>query len=193
MADHPIRALDHIRQDLEEWTAALKDLLLSPDLEMETIMSLVDDINALGVRIDAVTALLPTDVATAVAAQKATDDAANAANVQELADAQAAVTALAAKVTALETAAGVPATAPTTSPVTVSPASIASPVGTALATVLVASGGTPPYTSVSSLADVSVDALGNVTGTPAAAETGTITVSDSATPPNTAVVPVTIS
>ncbi len=74
-------------------------------------MALVDDINALGTRIDAVTAALPADVATAVAAQKATDDAANATTIQELADATGAVTALTAKVAALETAAGVPAPA----------------------------------------------------------------------------------
>jgi len=74
-------------------------------------MTIATDLDAIGVRIDAVTAATPVDIANAVSAQKATDDAANAANVQELADAGAAVTSLTAKVAALETAAGVRAQA----------------------------------------------------------------------------------
>jgi hypothetical protein len=80
---------------------------LERPLELEILMTLATDIDALGIRLDAVTAALPTDVATAVAAQLATDNAANAANIQALADANTSVTALAAKVAVLETAAGI--------------------------------------------------------------------------------------
>lgn len=62
----------------------------------------------------------------------------------------------------------------------VSPSSITGAVGAGLTATLSATGGTAPYSFSSSLADVTVDANGAVSGTPAAAETGTITVTDSA-------------
>lgn len=191
MSEHLVRQLHHIRRDLAEKTLELQELLLrNPDCELEDIMSLVDNINALGARIDAVAALLPADIATAVAAQKATDDAANAATIQELADATTAVAGLAAKVTALETAAGVPAKP---AALAVNPTSITSTAGSALTQTLSVSGGAAPYSFASNLADVAVDASGVMSGTPAAAETGEITVSDSATPPASASVSVTIT
>jgi hypothetical protein len=75
----------------------------------------------------------------------------------------------------------------------VSPASVASGVGQSISTTLVPSGGTAPYTFSSSLADVTVNAGGEVSGAPTSAETGTITVTDSSTPPQTATVAVTIA
>ena len=51
-------------------------------------------------------------------------------------------------------------------------------MGAAISTTLTVSCGTAPYAYASNLADVSVDASGVVTGTPAAAETGAITVTD---------------
>ena len=76
---------------------------------------------------------------------------------------------------------------------TVSPASISSAHGVAINQRLSVSGGTAPYTFASSLADVHVDATGNVTGTPANAESGAIAVHDSSSPAETASAAVTIS
>lgn len=78
-------------------------------------------------------------------------------------------------------------------PLLVSPTSINGSVGQSLTDSLSVSGGTAPYSFSSSLGDVSVDSSGNVTGTPAAAETGSVTVTDSSSPALTADVPVTIS
>lgn len=89
-------------------------------------------------------------------------------------------------------AAAPPATG-STGALTVNPASISSPAGSAISQTLTPSGGDPPYTFTSSLADVTVDGSGNVTGTPAAAESGEITVADSASPANTATVAVSIT
>jgi hypothetical protein len=74
---------------------------------------------------------------------------------------------------------------------TVNPASVVSAHGTAINQRLVPTGGAAPYTFASNLVDVKVDASGNVTGTPAAAETGAITVRDGAAA--TANVPITIN
>ena len=104
-------ALEILADDLRALRRRYLELIQRPVFrqEQEFLMAIADEINALGTRLNAVTAALPADVATAVAAQKATDDAANAANVQALADGETAVTALTAKVAALETAAGVQA------------------------------------------------------------------------------------
>lgn len=75
----------------------------------------------------------------------------------------------------------------------VSPGTLGLAVGAAVTGQLSVSGGTAPYSFVSSLADVTVDSSGNLGGTPAAAETGTITVTDSSTPPLTADVPVSVA
>ncbi len=99
-------------------TAIHAALTLNLPLEGYEIMAALDDLKALGPRIDAVTAALPADVANAVAAQKATDDAAVSAAQSALTTAQndattaesnlaAEVTDLTGRVTALETAAGV--------------------------------------------------------------------------------------
>jgi hypothetical protein len=101
-------ALEILADDLRALRRRFLDILERP-LELETLMAIADEINALAVRIQAVTAALPADVATAVAAQKATDDAAAAATAQALADGETAVAAVTADVASLETAAGVQA------------------------------------------------------------------------------------
>lgn len=126
---HELRQVRHeIRELHGDLVAALLVALINLDpTERHFIMSALDDLKLLGARIDAVTASLPGDVATAVAAQKSADDAANAATVQALADAnaaatqqetqlQAVVTDLTAKIVALETAAGIPAATPVSPP-----------------------------------------------------------------------------
>jgi hypothetical protein len=108
-AQDQLRQLRHDIHGLHrELFAALIVALINHDPEERTIiMALADDINALGPRVDAIGAAFGTDIATAVANQKATDDAANAATIQELADAQRAVTNLTARVAVAETAAGI--------------------------------------------------------------------------------------
>jgi hypothetical protein len=75
----------------------------------------------------------------------------------------------------------------------VSPSTLSLTVGAAASVTLAVTGGTAPYAFSSSLADISVDASGAVTGTPAAAETGTITVTDSGSPALVETVPVTVA
>jgi len=83
---------------------------------------------------------------------------------------------------------------PVATPLAVSPSSITGTVGATLSQTLAVTGGTAPFTFASSLADVTVSATGDVGGTPAAAEMGEITVTDSATPsPASVTVPVSIS
>lgn len=167
----------------------LRDVFLIPQLELEYIMSIVDDINAIGAEIDAVAALLPADIASAVAAQKAADDAANAANVTALADAQTAVNGLAAKVAALKTAAG----APTGGTLTVSPSSVSAAAGVASATALSISGGAGPYSIAGLPSGATFDGTSvNFDATTVAGST-TATISDSETVPATATLGVSIS
>ena len=99
-------------------TALHAALTFNLPLEGFEIMAALDDLKALAPRLDAAIAALPADVATAVAAQKAADDAAvtdaqsalaaaqNDATQAEVA-LQATVGDLTTKVAALETAAGV--------------------------------------------------------------------------------------
>jgi hypothetical protein len=234
--DDFLEQLREIHRELRKIHNRLYEIIVLPDVfDKGLAMSALTELQALGARIDAVTAALPADVATAVAAQKAADaqavtDAQNALaalqaqNASDEAALEAEITTLTDKVAALETAAGVPgptggtgptgatgptggatgptggatgptggATGPTGPALSVEPTSISSAVGAALSGTITASGGTAPYAFSSSLADVSVDASGTLTGTPAAAETGTITVTDSSTPPQTASVSVTIA
>ncbi len=117
MEHHLVHQLHRISQELAEKSDHLLRIIrhrLHHNPEQADLMSLALDIQALGTRIDAVTAALPNDVGAAVAAQKATDDAANAANIQAVADAQSALTELGDKVSALEVAAGVTAAPPVT-------------------------------------------------------------------------------
>jgi hypothetical protein len=72
-----------------------------------------------------------------------------------------------------------PSPTPSVGALSVSPTSIAGAAGIASNQSLSVSGGTPPYSFVSSLADVAVDIVGGVTIAPDAARTGTITVTDS--------------
>lgn len=171
----------HIKHEIgriHEILWALVILIPNP-FERELAMSALTDLQALGVRIDAVTAALPTDVATAVAAQKATDDAANAANVQELSDITAEVTTLTAKVVALETAAGVPPVVPTSPTVTAVSFSAA---GGSQTTPLTVSGGTGPFAVTGLPAGVTSDGVNVIDDGSAVAGTTTATVTDSTTP-----------
>lgn len=202
-----LRAIHH---EIRKIHARLVEIILFPVFQKELALSALTELQALGARIDAVTAALPTDIATAVAAQAAADQTAittaqnalsalQAQNASDAAALETEITTLTAKVAALETVAGIPQPTPAPTPtptptaLAVSPASISSGPGAAIAVALVASGGTAPYSFASNLADVTVDASGNVAGTPAAVETGAITVTDSSTPPETADVPVTIA
>jgi Tfp pilus assembly major pilin PilA len=63
---------------------------------------------------------------------------------------------------------------------TVDPTSISGTANSGVSATLNVSGGTPPYSFVSSLADISVDSNGVVSGSPTAAETGSIAVGDAA-------------
>lgn len=107
---HSVEALERVAHDIRRLAHELHHFHLNPLRELETVMTIKTDLDALGVRVDAVTAVLPVDIAQAVATQKAADDAANAQNVQDLADATGAVADLTGKIAALETAAGIPAT-----------------------------------------------------------------------------------
>lgn len=116
----PKHELAAIGADIHVTYRRLVTLHLNPILELETIMSALDDLKTLGPRIDAVTASLDTDIAAKVAA--ATDplnaEIANltgAAMAQE-SDTQAVAIDLMDKVSALETAAGVSAPAPAEQP-----------------------------------------------------------------------------
>jgi hypothetical protein len=84
------------------------------------------------------------------------------------------------------------AAAPAEAPLTVSPTSITGTAGAEVTGELTVTGGIGPYTAVSSLGDIVLTGL-SYDGTPAVAETGTITVTDSTTPPNSVTVDVTIS
>jgi hypothetical protein len=171
----------HIKHEIgriHEILWALVILIPNP-FERELAMSALTDLQALGVRIDAVTAALPTDVATAVAAQKATDDAANAANVQELSDIAAEVTTLTAKVVALETAAGVPPVVPASLTVTAVSFSAA---GGSQTTPLTVSGGTGPFSVTGLPAGVTSDGVNVTDDGSAVAGTTTATVTDSSSP-----------
>ena len=95
---------------------------------------------------------------------------ATAQSTEDLAGIKTAADAL---VSAIDSAATPPPAA-----LAVNPTAITGAVGAAISTTLTVSGGTAPYAYASNLADVSVDASGVVTGTPAAAETGAITVTD---------------
>lgn len=119
-ATEQLRAL---AEEAREIHHRLTHLCLNPVREIERIMTALSDLQALGPRLDAVAAILPADVANAVAAQVAADaqavndaKSALATATQAATDAesalQAEVTDLTAKVVALETAAGIPAPAP---------------------------------------------------------------------------------
>ncbi len=164
----------------------------------EALVPLADEIAALteadtelATEVDAVLTDLagePQRVADAVA--KALADA-GASTAQAEAAFTAATTSTQAIVDKIKAALALPPPPP--SALSVSPASITGSVGAALTGTLSVTGGTAPYTFSSDLADVTVDNSGNYSGTPAAAENGTIRVNDSATPPGLFKVPVTIS
>lgn len=169
-------------------------------LEAIEIMSALDDLKALGPRLDAILAALPADVAAAVAAQKAADadavtaaqdalTAAQAAATQAESDLAAEVTVLTAKIAALETAAGVQPPAPpalTTSAISV-------PVGSTLAVPAGVSGGVAPYTASGLPAGLTFDGSNIVPDGTQTAGVTTITFSDSSTPALTGTATVTVA
>ena len=183
--------IKHEIKRIHEILWALVVLIPNP-FERELAMSALTDLQALGVRIDAVTAALPTDVATAVAAQKATDDAANAANVQELADITTEVTSLTAKVAALETAAGIPATPPVGGSLTVAAVSFSAAGGTQSVPLSV-TGGTGPFTVSGLPSGVTSDGVNVNDDGSATAGTTSATVTDSSSPPLTGTLSVVVS
>jgi hypothetical protein len=125
---------------------------------------------------------------------------ANSINPADVETAAGTLNQIAAGLEAVVVAAGEPVTtdAPPSPPpppvaLSVTPTSLTGAVGQAFSATLAPAGGLEPYSFSSSLADLSVDATGAVSGTPAAAETGTITVSDSSSPTQSATVSVSIS
>lgn len=112
MAVTPTEELARIDHALGQIHRQLTHFHLNPFRELETILNITDRINALRPRVQAVAGAFSTDIATAVANQKAADDEANAANVQDLANASAALDGLESDVSAAETAGGVQPPAP---------------------------------------------------------------------------------
>lgn len=174
-------------------------------LEGAAIMAALDNLKALGARIDAVTALLPTDIAAAVKAQADADAAAITAAQDALATAQAAavqaetdlateVSDLTTKVAALEKAAGVTIT-PMPIAVDVSGVPTSATVGSAYTGTVRASGGSGTYTfTATGLPDgVSLDSGGNLSGAPTTAgdSSVTFTATDGAGAQGTATVTIT--
>jgi hypothetical protein len=168
-------------------------------LEAIEIMSALDDLKALGPRLDAILAALPADVATAVAAQKAADAAAVTAAQDALTAAQAAATqaesdlaaevaTLTTKIAALETAAGVQ---PPPAGLTVGAISI--PVGSTSAVPTGVSGGVAPYTASGLPAGLTFDGSNIVPDGTQTAGATSITFSDSSTPALTVTATVTVA
>jgi large repetitive protein len=197
--------LRHIGREIHRIHDDLVALLLIPSefdqFKKELAMSAITELKALGVRVDAVTALLPVDIATAVATQKAADataltaaqDALSALQASDAADAtalEAEITTLTAKIAALETAAGVQP--PVTGNLSVTPTSITGVAGAAVTQALTVTGGTGPYTTAIDPAAPAppsdVTLAGNtITVGGLVAETGSVSViaTDSSSPPLT--------
>jgi hypothetical protein len=188
-----LRRLSHEFRRLHRAIYLMVEAAISHEQELEgaAIMAALDDLAALGTRIAAVTAALPTDIATAVAAQAAADQAAITTAQDALAAAQAsaataateldaAISTLTGQVAALEKAAGVQ---PPPSALTITPTSITGPVGTPITQALSAGPNavgtvnfTVDTTAPSPPSDVTLSATGTVSVGAATAETGTISV-----------------
>ena len=185
--DHLLHDIDRRLERIEE---RFLEIITAPTFELDDAMTLLTDIQGARADVQAVTAALPADVATAVAAQKATDDAANQANITELADAQTEVTGLLSDIAALKTAAGIQPTTPVGSTVAITSANPLSVTGGSSVTGAVAlTGGTGALTiTAATSADgaISMDSSGNLSGT-AGASGGSTTIAvdgtDSASPP----------
>jgi hypothetical protein len=176
---NPVHELEHIAHKLRERIDSLILNLIAQDfiavsLDTSAIATAVTDLQTIATEIGTGDQAA---IAAAVAAAQESDQAAL----------DAAVAPLTAEIAALKAQLNPPVA------LSVSPASITGTAGTAITGTLSVTGGTAPYTFTSSLADISVDASGNLVGTPAAAEAGTITVTDSASTHATASVSVTIS
>lgn len=200
MLDDALRELKEVQYHLHSLHRDIRRMVeatLTHNLPLEalSIMSALIDLQALGPRIDAVTAALPTDVATAVAAATATltqqlSDATAAAAKAE-SDLQTEVDSLTTSVAALEAAAGVPA--PTTVGLAVSPSTVSASFGTVSSVAISITGGTGPY-SVSGLpTGASFDGTSINFDTTTLVGTTSATVSDSASPPATTLLSVSIS
>ena len=188
-----LRRISHEFRRLHRTIYLMVEAAISHEQELEgaAIMAALDDLAALGTRIATVTATLPTDIATAVAAQAAADKAAITTAQDALAAAQAsaataateldaAVSTLTGQVAALEKAAGVQ---PPAAALTITPTSITGPVGTPITQVLSAGPnavGTVNFavdsTAAAPPSDVTLSATGTVSVGAATAETGTISV-----------------
>ena len=195
--------LRELHRDLYE--AIFAAITHNVPLEGISLMSALSDLQALGARIDAVTALLPIDIAAAVKAQADADAAElktaqdalaaeQAAAAKAESDLAATVTDLTAKITALETAAGVP---PVVAGLVITPTAISGSVGLAIAGAFSVTGGTAPYSFSASgqPADMSVNADGTYTVGASTAETATlsVTATDSSATPQTATVSVSVN
>lgn len=196
-----VHELRKVRHEIRRIHRRLVEILLNPEFELELAMTAISELQALGVRVDAVTALLPVDIAAAVATQKAADATALTAAQTALSTLQASdatdataleakITTLTAKIAALETAAGVQPTP--AGNLSITPTAITGTAGAAITQALTVTGGIGPYTTAidpaapAPPADVSL-AGNTITVGGAVAETGSVSViaTDSSTPPLT--------
>lgn len=213
MSDETFHELRRVRHKLWELHRDLLENLLAAfldnsKLERETAMGALQDLQALLPRLDAVINAWPTDisqaVATAVADQKATDDAANQANIDALAtaqtvatqaetDLQATVTDLTAKVVAAEALAGITHTPPVTAAFSLSPTSVSATAGVASSTTVTVSGGVGPYSATGLPGGVTFDGSTVSFDDTTVAGTTTSAVVDSSSPQLTAPLDIVIS
>ena len=164
------------------------------------IMAAIDDLTALEGELDALLALVPTDVATAVAAQAEADAAAIKTAQDNLAQAQTDATtkeaalqvvadALKVKVAALQAALG-GAKPPA---LTVTPTTISETAATPFTAPVAFAGGVAPYTASGEPAGVTFDGANLVGDTTTVAGASTITFSDSSSPALSATLDLTIN
>ena len=193
-----VHELRKVRHEIRRIHRRLVEILLNPEFELELAMTAISELQALGVRVDAVTALLPVDIAAAVATQKAADATALTAAQTALSTLQASdatdataleakITTLTAKIAALETAAGVQPTP--AGNLSITPTAITGTAGAAITQALTVTGGIGPYTTAVDPAAPAppsdVTLAGNtVSGGGLVAETGSVSViaTDSSTP-----------
>jgi hypothetical protein len=175
---HPVHELHEVAEELHRLQRLIVDILLNPQIELDLAMAALDDLKALGTRIDAVTAELPTTIADAVSAAEASAETALEAEVATLTT----------SVTALEAAAKGSASTPPAGVLTLG-AFPAVTSGVAVSETISVTGGTAPYTFAPATlpAGLSIDSTGLVTGTPTDASgtaepAFTLGVTDSSSP-----------
>jgi hypothetical protein len=187
--DHPLHDIVRRLVRIEE---RFLDIITAPTFDEDLAMTLLSDIAQARADVQAVTAALGTDISTAVANQKAADDAANAANINELSSAQAEVTGLLSDIAALKVAAGIPV-APPAGPLTVSPVSFTATGGSQSSPLAVSAPGLSPFTVTGLPAGVTSDGVNVTDDGSAVAGTTTATVTDSSSPALTGPLDVTVS